>query len=287
MRTRASSPSATVVCNFRLLIVTAGIVTSLWSADAAPAIADVVLAATFDYTTVNGTAKANSNVGVSGLPIAATTVFDKSLLDAPLTDADDPLGTARHELFHGVGFAEPYNFFFSHIYTPASGPLTGMPVFNQLTNTLGNDLLVLAPDFSHDVASNFNGQGNGGTLLNQTFFLMTPGPIPGAPVPYAIDQRDIAALNAAFNWTGSGGLTINVVFDNSVGTWTAAEKAVVNQAKNNVQAAFGPVTSTNVFTWTVQVSNAQVPEPSSALLAVFGVAGLVAYRWRRSRSGLC
>src|SRR4051812_40082673 len=104
---------------------------------------------------------------------------------------------------------------------------------------------------------------------------MTPGPIPGAPVPYAIDQRDIAALNAAFNWTGLGRLTINVGFDNSVGTWTAAEKTVVNQAKNNVQAAFGPVTSTNVFTWTVEVSNTQVPEPSSALLAVFGAAGLL------------
>ncbi len=187
MRTPASSTNATVVCKFRLLtlIMTAGMIASLWSADAAPAIADDVLATTFDLTTINGTAKANSNVGISGLPIAATTVFDKALIDAPLNDADDPLGTARHELFHGIGFAEPYNSFFSHIYTPTSGPLAGLPVFNQLTNTLGNDLLVLASDRSHDVAANFNGQGNGGTLLNQTFFLMTPGPFPGAPVPYA------------------------------------------------------------------------------------------------------
>lgn len=284
MKSRLKSTSALVVCNSRVLRLIAmfGIVASLCSvAASAPATAEEILASTFSFTTINGTATKN-HPGVSGLPISATTIFGKSLLDAPISDPDDPVGTARHELFHGIGFTDAYNFFFAHIYTPTSGPLIGVPVFNQLTNTLGNDLLVMTANLGHDVAGNFNGLGNGGTLLNQTFFLMTPGPFPGAPVPYAIDQRDVDALNAAFNWSGIGGIKINVVFDNSQGTWTAAEKARINQARDDVQAKFGPANGTNAFTWTVQVFDAAaVPEPSTLALTSIGALALLIHGVRR------
>lgn len=232
-----------------------------------------ILAATTDFTTVNGTVTATGNI--SGLPIAASTLFDQAFLDLPISSPSDPLGTARHELFHGIGFASTYNSFFSHTYAPASGPLVGFSLFNTGTNTLGSDMLVLTADRSHDVPADFTGLGNGGSLVNQTNFLMTPAPKAGAPIPYPIDPRDVSALNIAFNWTGTGGIKINVVFDNTYATWTDAEKALVNQARDNVQDAFGPnVGTNNVFTWTVQVYTTKVPEPSTFVLGVLSLLSL-------------
>jgi len=254
------------------LFATVCFVACLSAANPARAIG-AILAATTDFTTVNGTV--NANGAISGLPIAATTLFDQAFLDLPITNPSDPLGTARHELFHGIGFAKSYNTFFSHTYAPTSGPLVGFSVFNTGTNTLGSDMLVLTSDRSHDVPADFTGLGNGGSLIDQTNFLMTPGPKPGAPIPYPIDARDISALNIAYNWTGTGGIKINVVFDNTYATWTAAEKALINQARDNVQDAFGPnVGTTNIFTWTVQVYSLAVPEPSTLVLSVVGFAGL-------------
>jgi hypothetical protein len=235
---------------------------------------EIVLAATFNYTTVNGSVNADGNI--SGKPIAATTFFDRDFLDLPTNDPDDPLGTARHELFHGIGFARAYNSFFSHLFQKTSGPLTGEIVFNELTNGLGNDLAVITPVGTHIAPGDFTGLGIGGLLQNQNYFLMTPGPIPNAPVPYAIDAVDRSILNAAFNWAGTGGIKINVVFDTTFGGFTAAEMARINLARDNVQAAFGNPTGDNVFTWTVQV-----PEPSGILLAGLGLVGMISWHWRR------
>lgn len=238
---------------------------------------EIILAATFNYTTVNGSVNADGNI--SGKPIAATTFFDREFLDLPQNDPADPLGTARHELFHGIGFARAYNSFFSHLFQKPSGPLTGEIVFNELTNGLGNDLAVITPVGTHIAPGDFTGLGIGGLLQNQNYFLMTPGPIPNAPVPYAIDAVDRSILNAAFNWAGTGGIKINVVFDTTFGGFTAAEMARINLARDNVQAAFGNPTGNNVFTWTVQV-----PEPSGILLAAFGLVGMISWHWRRRQS---
>ena len=226
-----------------------------------------ILASTYNFTTALGTVQANGHIG--GKATAATSLFDRTFFDAPLNDPEDPLGTARHELFHGIGFAAAYDLFSAHIRTVA-----GQRRFNITTNGTGNDLAVLTAASTHLQAADFTGQGVGGLEINQTCLLMTPQPTTGCAVPYPVDNLDRDLLNSAFAWGTTGGLQITVVFDNSLGTWTAAEMARINTAKADDAAVFGAANGTNQFTWTVLIA----PEPSAVAMGIcsaFGILWLV------------
>jgi hypothetical protein len=176
------------------------------------------------------------------------------------------LGTARHELFHGIGFAIAYNLFADHVRTVGT-----QRRFNTADGT-GSDLAVLTPTTTHLSPADFTGQGQGGMEIDQTCLLMTPAPMAGCPIPYPVDFRDRDILDSAFNWSGSGGIQINVVFGD--GPFTSSEMTLINIARANVQGVFGAATGANTFTWTVLVT----PEPSTVLVLLFSLVGLASLR---------
>jgi hypothetical protein len=213
------------------------------------------LAATGDFSTPLGTVQANGHLG--GKPIAARTFFNRPFFDLPQNDPDDPLGTARHELFHGIGFAVAYDLFAAHLRV-----VTGQRRFNAATDGTGNDLAVMTASTTHLSPADYTGLGQGGVEQNQTCFLMTPAPTTGCAVPYPVDNLDRDMLNSAFSWGTTGGIVINVVFDDSFGVWTNAEKTRINTAVADDRGVFGATNGTNNFTWVVSFA----PEPGPTAL---------------------
>jgi hypothetical protein len=236
------------------------------------------LAATGDFSTSAGTVQANGHI--AGKPIGARTFFNRPFFDLPEDDAEDPLGTARHELFHGIGFAAAYDLFSAHIRVAG-----GERRFNTTTDGSGSDIAVLTDTTTHLDPDDYTGLGKGGVEQDQTCFLMTPAPTTGCAVPYPVDNLDRDILNSAFSWGTTGGIVINVVFDNSFGVWTNDEKTRINTAVADDRGVFGATNGTNNFTWVVSFA----PEPgptalgaSSFILVIYAAASRKLKSRRRS-----
>lgn len=208
----------------------------------------------------------------AGLPISARTDFPDNFDLA--ANNPDPLNTAEHELFHGIGFTVAYaNFAAKLINTPGRGA-NGIPAASRSysTNGMANGILmVLTPAASgtHADPAATGAAPWPATGYNQTNDIMQPNQVMGT----RLNATDASVLNDAFGWAASG-IKINVV--NIGGTLDATDLAIVNNAVAAVNAFYPAKAKSPIFTWSV----AEVPEPSTWAMMLVGV-GLAGALLRR------
>jgi hypothetical protein len=216
----------------------------------------------------------------AGLPVSTRTDFPDDF-DTMAVNRD-PLNTAEHELFHGIGFNEFYPRYAAKlINTPGRGA-NGIPGTSRSYSTSGMNngiIMVLigtgqAGGESHSDPAATGAAPWPATGYNQNMDIMQPTQVVGT----RLNANDAAVLNDAFGW-GATGIRINVV--NLGGTLDATDLMVINNAVAAVNAFWPVQANSPVFTWSVAEVNL-VPEPTTwaTMLLGIGVAGAVIRRRR-------
>lgn len=164
-----------------------------------------------------------------GLPVSATTNFFDGLRVY-----------AEHELLHAIGFAETYARFRARIDDQ-----------RNFKDAAGKTLAILTPraQGTHvDPTKTVDG-------FNQAHSIMQPSPMGKESGDF---EKNI--LNAAFNWSGQGGLKIDVKYTGKL--ISDADKQWIQDVVKRVEDLFGPPgENVKTFTWDVQSVNRPVPAP--------------------------
>jgi len=177
----------------------------------------------------NGSAITTKFHETGGFPDSATTNFFNGLRV-----------TSEHELLHAIGFAETYTLFRQRIDDK-----------RNFKDSQSNLLAILTPkeQGTHvDPTKTVNG-------FKQSTSIMQP-----SPVGLEAGEFEKKILDAAFNWSGQGGLKINVNYTGEpIGD---ADKEWVTGIVNRVEGLFGPAgQNPKQFTWDVQRVDPPVPKP--------------------------
>jgi hypothetical protein len=213
-----------------------------------------------------------------GLPVSARTDFPDDFDLA--ANNPDPLRTAEHELFHGIGFTTAYQRFRQRLIpTPGAG-MNGIPAGSRSysTNGMANGIIfVLTPAAmgTHADPAATGAAPWPATGYNENRDVMSPNQIVGT----RLNANDAAVLNNAFGW-GAAGIRINIV--NVGGTLDATDLAILNNAVAAVNAFWPAQAGSPVFTWSV-AEVTLVPEPATwaTMLLGMGVVGAVVRRRAR------
>lgn len=175
----------------------------------------------------NGDAVTNKFNEKDGLPVSATTNFFDGLRVY-----------AEHELLHAIGFAESYAQFRARIDAQ-----------RHFKDVEGKTLAILTPVGTHvDPTKTVGG-------FNQALSIMQPSPTGKESGDF---EKNI--LNAAFNWSGQGGLKIDVKYTGKL--ISDADKQWIQDVVKRVEDLFGPPgENAKTFTWDVQKVDRPVPAP--------------------------
>ncbi|WP_429884794.1 PEP-CTERM sorting domain-containing protein [Geoalkalibacter halelectricus] len=162
-----------------------------------------------------------------GLPVSATTIFYDGLLVY-----------AEHELLHAIGFAESYRQFRARVDAQ-----------RHFKDAAGKTLAILTPVGTHvDPTKTVDG-------FNQARSIMQPSPMGRESGDF---EKNI--LNAAFDWSGQGGLKIDVKYTGKL--ISDADKQWIQDVVNRVEELFGPPgENAKQFTWDVQRVDPPAPAP--------------------------
>ncbi|HEV2472166.1 MAG TPA: hypothetical protein VGS41_05840 [Chthonomonadales bacterium] len=159
------------------------------------------------------------------LPTYAVTTFNQKYFTQNL----DALRICEHELLHGIGFSISYGMFKSHVVKTDDGRLFCTEPSDKKTMIakLTDETTHIDPKWKED--------------------LMNPDP----EVNLRISDLDKKILDTAFNWSGNGGLAVEIVFQ---GEWDADQKKAVKEtAEAAVKAVYdtfsGGKAGTNKFKW--------------------------------------
>lgn len=209
----------------------------------------------------------------AGLPVSARTEWPDNF-DAAGNNPD-PLNTAEHELFHGIGFTVNYNLFAAKLIpTPGAGA-NGVPAGSRSysNNGAANGILMVLTPAAQGTHADPGATGAApwpATGYNQNNDLMQPNQVVGS----RLNANDAAVLDNAFGWVASG-IKINVV--NVGGTLDAADMQIMNNAVGAVNTFYPVKAASPVFTWSV----AEVPEPATWVMMALGLVFLLGTRFHR------
>lgn len=201
----------------------------------------------------------------NNLPISGTTDFNKGKWNAA-----DPLNTAEHELLHVLGFTVQSKLFKDSL-TAANEIKVGGTVYGITDGTSHLD-----PKKTVKI---------GATNFDQSKDIMRPDKVNGQRV----GDQDKMILDALYNYSGIGGLSITVNFTGAA--FTAADKQAINDAAGAMQKLFPAGKTPHKIAWDAQnvvckdpqsddgaCQVSAVPAPGSLTLLVtalaMGAAGL-------------
>lgn len=202
-----------------------------------------------------------STAAVKTKPKASTTTFKRGYFDSVANQ--DRVRIAEHELVHAIGFFKGLKLFDDHIVNNAGTLEFRTDPKDAKTNvaTILSTSSHIDPDFKAD--------------------LMNPNP----EIRSRVSDLDKTILNAAYDWTGSGGLDITIKF---AGTWDDDEKKSVmmdaETARSDIYKKFNgeDKAGKNAFTWTLKAE--AVPEASTVVqMALATVAGAACIGFGRRR----